>query len=1050
MASVLKPENALRRAQELEAVGQREDALTELQKFISNRKFKHQQFTIHMEEILKKYIELCVELNKIKQAKDGLINYRTLCQNQGETQSLQTVLSNFRERAESRVAAAMKKSTDFELAEDLEAEEAPEQILMKTLMADAGRDQMSREVHQTLRFCWECYKTTLEILRNNKALEKVYHKTAAKAFEFCVTHKRLQEFKRLCEMLRSHYALLQRTGLGGGANLVSLSNPDTVALILETRLVQLKTAVSLELFREAYATAEDIHILMSRHKKVTAFISALFYEKLAEIFWVAEETIFHANALLKCVQLNRGAAGPKKSTQTALAAVVLAVLGIPPYTAFRGSAGDLDPEQTVKAKKQKMAALMHLPQVPTRESLISEIQAKNFVNAAPPAVQQLFALIEDKFTPLSLCRDAIPLLESFKDSEDLNVYVPSIKKVVFWKLMRQLSGIYSVLSISAFCENLCPESFMPWSEAEANLVDLVHQGQVGARIDHVKGVLRFEAAASDPASILQSSMAELGSQLSRAVRMMFPGEAEDLAQKRRVELLDCMEARIDMEGAQLERRVRDISERNKKRQEVKQRIEADQRLRAERVKREEEEAERRRQEEERRKREEERLKAERKKREEEKRLEMLDVLKKVANEGTTAAKIKVAGKRVDELQLEDVEHLEEAELERAQEEQRKQERAERIKLRKLEAKRVDHLVRALRTEEQPFLQKWQKTTQESDTKFVEEQELIREKTAKERFDAEKELKASLKPCEKVVNVWLEERMKGRIAQHQRDLAEQTARLQQEVLRNKIARARERRRREDMRRREEEERQRLEEERQRRAASRGGRSDSDRTDSDYSDSDYSDDSRRSRGRSPPARRGGGRGRSRSRSYTPSSRSRSSSRGPRRGGGGGRGRSPSDSRTPPRGGRDRSRSPPARGGAGRRDEGDDWRRAGGPGPRGGGGRDRDDDPPRRDGGGDREWRGGARERDERDDGPRGGPRGGGRDWDNVRDNPRGDRDRDRRDGSPSDRGGRGRGPPPRGDRDRDAGSPPRRDDRDAPSPKPAEEGWEVQKPKGRGRK
>lgn len=74
-----KPENALKRAEELINVGQKPAALQALHDVITSKRYRTWQKT--METIMLKYIDLCVELKKGRFAKDGLIHYRNLCQN---------------------------------------------------------------------------------------------------------------------------------------------------------------------------------------------------------------------------------------------------------------------------------------------------------------------------------------------------------------------------------------------------------------------------------------------------------------------------------------------------------------------------------------------------------------------------------------------------------------------------------------------------------------------------------------------------------------------------------------------------------------------------------------------------------------------------------------------------------------------------------------------------------------------------------------------------------------------------------------------------------
>ncbi len=76
----LRPENALKRAQELLEVGptKREDALEALHDVIKSR--RHRTWTKAHEAIMYKHLELCVLLRKAHTAKDALWQYRNMVQ----------------------------------------------------------------------------------------------------------------------------------------------------------------------------------------------------------------------------------------------------------------------------------------------------------------------------------------------------------------------------------------------------------------------------------------------------------------------------------------------------------------------------------------------------------------------------------------------------------------------------------------------------------------------------------------------------------------------------------------------------------------------------------------------------------------------------------------------------------------------------------------------------------------------------------------------------------------------------------------------------------
>lgn len=69
-----KPENALKRADELIAVGQKPAALQALHDVITSKRYRSWQKPL--EAIMFRYVDLCVDMKKGRYAKDGLIHYR--------------------------------------------------------------------------------------------------------------------------------------------------------------------------------------------------------------------------------------------------------------------------------------------------------------------------------------------------------------------------------------------------------------------------------------------------------------------------------------------------------------------------------------------------------------------------------------------------------------------------------------------------------------------------------------------------------------------------------------------------------------------------------------------------------------------------------------------------------------------------------------------------------------------------------------------------------------------------------------------------------------
>ncbi|KAH8584028.1 eukaryotic translation initiation factor 3 [Cryptosporidium sp. chipmunk genotype I] len=255
MLTFHKPENAIRRVEELRSIGQDETALQLLHSVVNHRRFRVHGWDSSQELMMIQYIILSVDLQKPRMAREGLHQYRYVT-HQSNIGSLGKVIVEFRNRAEEQLQSVKNECVDCMdpnlIKENLEQEETPESLLLASLQIER-RGAKEKKLHETLRFTWEAYKMILDIIRLTPKLERIYHETAQRALEFCWQHNRASEFKTLCELLRTHYQLL----------VSNRHRPEIEVMLrpechLETRIVQLRGAAKLSLWNECFTTAEEI------------------------------------------------------------------------------------------------------------------------------------------------------------------------------------------------------------------------------------------------------------------------------------------------------------------------------------------------------------------------------------------------------------------------------------------------------------------------------------------------------------------------------------------------------------------------------------------------------------------------------------------------------------------------------------------------------------------------------------------------------------------------------------------------------------------------
>lgn len=181
-------------------------------------------------------------------------------------------------------------------------------------------------------------------------------------------------------MLRSHLTSSQK--YSHQSHSINLNDPDTLQRHLDTRFQQLNTAVDLELWQEAFRTAEDIHGLIGMTKRAPKqSMMAAFYEKMVRVFGVGQNFLFHAAAYGKLYSLHaaRAALSGDKAEDAELAKlssrVLLSALAVPLGSGLLGDAGkrrDTGDEGEAKGKLGRLAALLGLAAAPTRAGLIND------------------------------------------------------------------------------------------------------------------------------------------------------------------------------------------------------------------------------------------------------------------------------------------------------------------------------------------------------------------------------------------------------------------------------------------------------------------------------------------------------------------------------------------------------------------------------------------------------------------------------------------------------------------------------------------------------
>ncbi|KZV43199.1 eukaryotic translation initiation factor 3 subunit A [Dorcoceras hygrometricum] len=723
MATFARPENALKRAEELINVGQNQEALEALHGFITSRRYR--AWTRTHEKIMLKYVELCVDMRRGRHAKDGLIQYRGICQQVNIT-SLEEVIKHFMQMATEKAEHARNQAQALEEAlgvDDLEADKRPEDLLLSYVSGEKGKDRSDRELATPwFKFLWETYRTVLEILRNNSRLECLYAMTAHRAFQFCKQYKRTTEFRRLCEIIRNHLSNLNK--YRDQRDRPDLTVPESLQLYLDTRFEQLKVATELELWQEAFRSVEDIYGLMCMvKKKPKASLMVIYYSKLLEIFWMSSSHLYHAYAWFKLFsfQKNFNKNLNHKDLQLIASSVVLAALMVPPYDRSYG-ASHLELENE-KERSLRVGNLISFDveskpenkEVLSRSSLLLDLVFKGVLTCATPEVKDLYQILEDEFFPLDLALKVQPLITKISKlggkiaaassvpEIQLSQYVPYLERLAALRLLQQVSQVYQTISIESL-STIIP--FIDFSTVEKISVDSIKNKFLTLKMDYRKGAIFFGINLESDG--LQDHISVFAASLSKARIMIYPPSKTNSKLEDR---LSSLVEVIEKEHKRLLARKSIIEKRKEEQERQLLEMEREEEAKRQKLQKLTEEAEQRRLATEFEQMKNQRIIREREERE-------LEEAKALLKE---AGKI---GKKKGKIQVLDVENITKQTLmDLAHSEQLREKQEMEKKLQKL-AKTLDHLERAKREEAAPLIEAaFQQQSVEEETRHKHEQQV---------------------------------------------------------------------------------------------------------------------------------------------------------------------------------------------------------------------------------------------------------------------------------------------------------------------------------------
>lgn len=423
------PAIAIKTAQELLAADRKDAALQILNESLTAKKNK--QWQPEMEVLITLLLDVCIKTANFKMAKDALHQYRSVCQTQAQNLlSLEKVLLEFLSKVDAMVKEANESATKT-VAKTLSEAESIESIILRTVSGDDLSERTKKlAVNPSQKFMWESYRAVLDLIRNKPKLEGLYHKTAVAVMNFCVSSERKQDFRRIGDLLRGHWNQLE-SGVAPNNLATVLSGSVSIQYLFSVRFEYLNFAIKLELWQEAFKTVEDISGICAVIKRQPPpQMLANYYEKLAQLFWVSRNYVFHAYAWLRFYILskNQNRNLSENDLQKMASLVLVSALAVPIESP---QLNDQYFEYNIqKEKNTHLTALLGLSSNLRRDNLLKEIVAHAIPSVVNPELRGIFHLIEEKFHPLELSKSLEKTFQFIQEQPSLSRYSRDRKSVV--------------------------------------------------------------------------------------------------------------------------------------------------------------------------------------------------------------------------------------------------------------------------------------------------------------------------------------------------------------------------------------------------------------------------------------------------------------------------------------------------------------------------------------------------------------------------------------------------------------------------------------------
>ena len=446
-ASEERATSILKESQEKYNDGQVQNALQTLHTFLTDRRTqKNGMWNKQLELVMRRHIELCVELHKDQPLREALNGYRFVV--------MQVDVRHLEEAVKYVIKLAMEEIRAGEAA--LTATPTQEEEILTSLTGESFLSRCSRQkVDAALAFFFDAMKHCAARLNYAAKLTCSFHRCMKAIFEVCDEFgsrypRARSQFDHFADVSNKHFHAL----LTGQDRASFLSSEEHVENIMEVKLLQLRVATKLGLWRTVTQTIEEfravVNAVSANNKPIRKQHQQRQFEMLSEIFRLADNAVFHAHCSIRNARLKMQIGDADKNDIAITASqAVLAVLCVP--LSADDVQGIIQSRDVDREKYLSLAKNLGVTGSLTRTSVAAELVQSGLLDNATPVVQDLFHNLFE-VSSVNVCRVVSPMLNQIKSVPALSTYVRPLEDLAVHSMLLVLSKCFKQVSVQHFFE----------------------------------------------------------------------------------------------------------------------------------------------------------------------------------------------------------------------------------------------------------------------------------------------------------------------------------------------------------------------------------------------------------------------------------------------------------------------------------------------------------------------------------------------------------------------------------------------------------------------